>query len=31
MTTEAIMFMALSWTFVLGLVSWSFARILNKN
>jgi hypothetical protein len=28
MTTNAIIFMALSWAFVLGLVFWSFARIL---
>ena len=31
MTTEAIMFMALSWTFVLGLAGWAFSRILRKN
>ena len=31
MTTEAIMFMALSWTVVLGLASWAFSRILRKN
>ena len=30
MTTAAIMFMAASWTFVLGLTLWSFARILKK-
>jgi hypothetical protein len=28
MTGAAVMFMALSWTFVLGLTCWSFARIL---
>ncbi len=28
MTTEAIIFMAGSWTFVLGLTFWSFARLL---
>ena len=30
MTTGAIIFMALSWTFVLGLTFWSFAQILRK-
>lgn len=30
MTTAAKIFMALSWTFVLGLMSWSFSRILKK-
>jgi hypothetical protein len=30
MTTAAIVFMAASWTFVLGLTLWSFARILKK-
>jgi hypothetical protein len=30
MTTEAIIFMALSWTFVLGLVSWAFRRLLTN-
>jgi hypothetical protein len=29
-TTSAIIFMAASWTFVLGLTGWSFARILKK-
>lgn len=28
MTTGAIIFMALSWSFVLGLTLWSFVRIL---
>ena len=28
MSTGALIFMLLSWAFVLGLVSWSFARIL---
>ncbi|HEV2146782.1 MAG TPA: hypothetical protein VGR37_05155 [Longimicrobiaceae bacterium] len=28
MSTGALIFMLLSWTFVLGLVSWSFAKIL---
>jgi len=28
MSTSAIVFMALSWTFVLGLMSWSFSRLL---
>ncbi len=28
MTTGAIIFMALSWTFVLGLTSWSFYKLL---
>jgi hypothetical protein len=30
MTTAAIMFMAASWTFVLGLTLWAFSRILKK-
>ena len=30
MTTGAIVFMALSWTFVLGLTIWSFWRVLQK-
>jgi hypothetical protein len=30
MTNAAITFMAASWTFVLGLTLWSFARILKK-
>jgi hypothetical protein len=30
MTTEAIVFMALSWIFVLGLTGWSFKRIMKK-
>ena len=29
MSTGALIFMLLSWTFVIGLVSWSFARILS--
>lgn len=28
MTTGAIIFMALSWTFVLGLTGWAFYRLL---
>lgn len=28
MTLGAILFMALSWTFVLGLTAWSFGKIL---
>lgn len=30
MTSSAIVFMAASWTFVLGLTLWSFARILKN-
>ncbi len=30
MTPAAIIFMALSWLFVLGLTGWSFSRILRK-
>jgi hypothetical protein len=30
MTTAAMVFMALSWAFVLGLTGWSFKRILKK-
>ncbi len=30
MTTGAIVFMVLSWTFVLGLMFWSFRRILQN-
>jgi hypothetical protein len=30
MTTGAILFMAGSWTFVLGLTFWCFSRILRK-
>ena len=30
MTGSAIIFMAASWTFVLGLTLWSFARILGQ-
>ncbi|MDQ3555613.1 MAG: hypothetical protein M3409_02380 [Gemmatimonadota bacterium] len=30
MSTGALIFMVLSWIFVLGLVSWSFARILRN-
>lgn len=30
MTTPAMIFMAASWTFVLGLTLWSFSRIMKK-
>ena len=30
MTTSAMVFMAASWMFVLGLTAWSFRRILKK-
>jgi hypothetical protein len=30
MTASAMVFMAASWTFVLGLTAWSFRRILKK-
>ena len=30
MTTSAVIFMAASWTFVLGLTFWAFSRILKK-
>ena len=30
MSTGAMIFMALSWGFVLGLMAWSFRRILRK-
>lgn len=30
MTTSAMIFMAGSWAFVLGLTLWSFSRILKK-
>jgi hypothetical protein len=30
MSTGAIIFMLVSWTFVLGLTFWSFARVLKK-
>ena len=30
MTIGAMIFMVASWTFVLGLTTWSFARILSK-
>ena len=30
MTTQAIIFMAASWVFVLGLTAWSFARLLGN-
>lgn len=30
MTTAAMVFMAASWTFVLGLTAWSFSKILKK-
>jgi hypothetical protein len=29
MTSSAVVFMVASWTFVLGLTLWSFARILS--
>lgn len=28
MSTGAIVFMAISWTFVLGLMAWSFSKIM---
>lgn len=30
MTTSAILFMAGSWLFVLGITGWAFGRILRK-
>lgn len=30
MSTSAIIMMTLSWVFVLGLMGWSFGRILRK-
>lgn len=30
MTTSAMIFMAASWTVVLGLTAWAFARVLRK-
>ena len=30
MTTSAMVFMAASWVFVLGLTGWAFSRILKK-
>jgi hypothetical protein len=30
MTTGAIIFMALSWAFVLGLMGWSWSKMLSK-
>ena len=30
MTTSAILFMAGSWLFVLGIAAWAFGRILRK-
>ena len=30
MSTGAVIFMALSWTFVLGLMIWCFSKILRK-
>lgn len=30
MTTAAMVFMAGSWLFVLGLTAWAFSRILKK-
>ncbi len=31
MSTSAILFMAGSWTFVLGLTFWSFAKLMKDN
>ena len=31
MTTGAVVFLVLSWVFVLGLTAWSFARVLGKS
>jgi len=31
MTMSAMVFMALSWAFVLGLTGWAFSRILRKS
>lgn len=31
MTTGAIVFMALSWTLVLGLAFWSYGQLLRKS
>lgn len=30
MTSSAIVFLVVSWSFVLGLTAWSFGRILKK-
>jgi hypothetical protein len=30
MTTGAMIFMGLSWAFVLGLTGWAFTRLLRK-
>ena len=30
MTTGALIFMLVSWTFVLGLMFWSFGKVLQK-
>ena len=30
MTTGAVVFLVLSWAFVLGLTAWSFARVLGS-
>jgi hypothetical protein len=30
MTTGAMIFMGVSWTFVLGLAGWAFWRLLSK-
>jgi hypothetical protein len=30
MTTAAVIFMAASWTFVLGLTFWSFGKVMSK-
>jgi hypothetical protein len=29
MTTGAVVFMAISWTFVLGLTSWALSRVMS--
>lgn len=29
MTTEALIFMAAAWTFVLGLTTWSYKKLLS--
>lgn len=31
MTGPAMIFMALSWAFVLGLTAWAFSRVLRKH
>jgi hypothetical protein len=30
MTTGAVVFMAVSWAFVLGLTAWAYSRLLKK-